>query len=244
MTSKHVPAQLIIGPKELAIAYGENVIQKAFCASQKPECFCHECRKIKHRQHPSLVWISPAKDYTIDDIEIVFERSRFALDEGQQFFFVFDNVHTLTAATANRLLKVLEEPPAGYNFLLLTHNSHAVLPTIISRCLLVQLTSVQAGTTFSDPLLDYFMVSSKRSDPLGFESELKKQNFTDSTSVERVHDLIALLIEKTRNGQPDSYDNQVLRFLTDALRKPPQSGSSDLFWKHLFLNFPRHEDNS
>ncbi len=143
-TSQTIPAQLIVGNQDLLASHVETMLQKTFCPTltTNPEqsgCFCTECRKIKNRQHPFIVWIYPEKDYTVDDIEIIFDRVRFALDQDQKFFFILDKVQTLTASTANRLLKVLEEPPTGYHFILLTTNTEAILPTIISRCVVVEL---------------------------------------------------------------------------------------------------------
>ena len=246
--TNHVPAQLIIGSGQQLTAHVELTMQKQFCPTFNDEqgCFCSECRKIKNRQHSLMVWLSPEKDYSVDDIEIIFERTRFALDPDQKFYFILDNAHTLTTTTANRLLKVLEEPPAGYNFLLLTSNPDDILPTIQSRCMVVELASAQPRSSKESdhPLLQYFVVPEKRNDPFGFELELKKQTLTESVSMDLLSRLISFYIQKMKNVSDSDQAQQekisvTMNFLTAAMRKPPQPGSGETFWKFLFLRFPK-----
>lgn len=253
MNTPQPPAQLIVGTTNQLLEHVEQFLQKKFCKHVKESnsgCFCNECRKIKNRQHQNIIWITPEKDYTVDDIEIIFDRIRFTLDPDESFFFILDSAQRFTVTTANRILKILEEPPFGYHFMLLATNAEALLPTIISRCVLTDLSMV-SGTRLemgSDehPLLVYFYTSAKRKDPLGFEQELKKQALNDGQSLELLQRLIAHFSHKLRNGyvqdpasQTDQeYATRVIEFLINKMRKPPQSGSSDLFWKHLFLSFP------
>jgi hypothetical protein len=247
------PAQLIIGPNEQLRAHAEQLMQQQFCPTLKANpsdigCFCGECRKIKNRQHPSIVWIYPEKDYTVDDIEIIFERTRFSLDPDQHFFIILENAHTLTTTTANRLLKVVEEPPAGYHFIFLTTNREAMLPTILSRCVVVALQDEGAGTIGRDnhPLLQYFYRPELRNDPIGFEQELKKQKLSDTQSIELIDGMVTRFAQQLKDCYRNGCDEPtyqrleaMVERLTTAQRTPPQSGSSDIFWKWLFLTLPR-----
>ena len=240
-----VPAQLIVGPTAQTQSHVEMLLQKNFCAQAREGatgCFCTTCRKIKNRQHHGIVWISPEKDYSVDDVDIIFDRIRFALDPDQHFFFVLDNVSKLNAATANRLLKVLEEPPLGYHFILLTSNAETLLPTIVSRCLVTELGYGNSGTkdVRMHPLASYFFDARKRHDLLGFEVALKDQALNDTQSTELVHLMMAYLVSLLRTASGAGYERVVraIQFLNDALKRPPQSGSADLFWKYLFLHFP------
>lgn len=252
MSLANSPAQLIIGPNEQLRAHAELLMQQHFCPTIKATpneigCFCAECRRIKNRQHPSIVWIYPEKDYTVDDIEIIFERTRFALDPDQHFFIILENAHTLTTTTANRLLKVVEEPPTGFHFIFLTTNREAILPTILSRCVVVPLQDESASglDRFVHPLLQYFYQPELRNDPIGFEQELKKQKLTDTQSIELVDGMVTRLAQQLkdcyRNGsdeQTQAHLEAMLSQLMAAQRTPPQSGSSDIFWKWLFLTLP------
>jgi len=258
MTKKTlIPSQLILGNESSLHEYVEKLMQEEFCSIEpkQPGCFCTECRKVKNRQHFSIVWISPEKNYSVDDAQVIFDRTQFALDPGQRFYFILDKAQTLNLATANRLLKVLEEPPTGYHFILLSTNIDAMLPTIISRCHVVNLTESDTAVGVH-PLLAYFEVLGKYPDPTTFEQELKKLHLSDAQSLEIATQLLSVLIQKKRKlllEAPDQEDNQeeteyekkitaintALTCLQKKLHKPPQSGSSELFWKNLFLTWPR-----
>lgn len=251
MTIQKHPASLIVGLPAQLQSHVEAMLQKAFCPRLKSSdnkdtgCFCVECRKIKNRQHPGFVWIGPEKSYTVDDIQIIFDRSKFALDDDQTFYFILENVQLLTTATANRLLKILEEPPQGYHFMLLTTNAESIVPTILSRCLVIELAPTQALSTKDEhPLLAYFYNGMQKIDPVGFEQELKKQALNDTQSLELLQRLIGIYTNRIRsniqNGQEIAHDTKhTQEYLLKALRKPPQAGSSELFWKNLYLSFPR-----
>jgi len=234
------PTHLIVAPHELAIAHVESIIIGHFCPNKGASCFCHQCRKIKQRQHSQLIVISPEKNYTVDDLDLIFEKTKFALDANDIFFFVLENTHSLTASTANRLLKLLEEPPSGYIFFLLTPTIETMLPTIVSRCLVTNLTSTISSTT-THPLFEQF-INSLQYDPLSFESDLKKYQVTERESADLVYALLAVINKKMQEA--DEQDtvtlmSQRVAFLHDVLRKPPAAGSVDAFWKNIFLNYPR-----
>jgi len=234
------PTHLIVAPNEQAMAHVEKIIIEHFCPNKGVSCFCHQCRKIKQRQHSQFVVISPEKNYTVDDLDLVFEKIKFALDANDVFFFILENTHSLTASTANRLLKVLEEPPAGYVFFLLTPTLEAMLPTILSRCLVTNLISITTTTTIH-PLFDYF-INMERYDPLSFEADVKKYQVSEKESAALVYTLLAMVNKKIQEpGESESHSlmHRRVTFLHKVLRKPPQAGSVDIFWKNIFLNYPR-----
>lgn len=251
------PVHLIVGPEEQAILFIEEQLQTQLCKhadqaaaqSQEINCFCKICRKIKQRQHASLVWLDPGESYSVKDVDIIFERTQFALDSGTQFFFVMPRVHTLNLATANKMLKVLEEPPIGYHFFLYTNNIHAILPTILSRCVVYYLT-VEQQTEKLHPILNYLCDPSKAADPFSFEALVKKEHLSDGQSFELLNNLLNHYVHKLKNlsSKPEldlqdreeqEYYQQVIEFVTQALKRPPQSGSSEIFWKLLFMTFPQ-----
>ena len=77
-----------------------------------------QCRKVREQQHESILWLCPEKQYAIDDLKVIFSTISFALEEDHHFFFVLQKADLLTSTCANALLKSLEEPPAGYHFIL------------------------------------------------------------------------------------------------------------------------------
>lgn len=250
------PVSLLVGPEESVIQCIEEKLQAVFCPTARQsadkqviDCFCRTCRQIKQRQHPSLVWIEPEGNYGVKDVDIIFEKTHFALDQGSQFFFVMSRVHTLNLATANKLLKVLEEPPTGYHFLLYTDNPHSVLPTILSRCVVHNLLSEQTEDRLH-PLLNYFCDPTKAADPFGFEALVKKEHLSDTQSIDLLNQLLnhyikqlKQLLHKNQNEAAhrveSEYLRQIITFITRRLKQPPQSGSSEIFWKLMFISFPQ-----
>lgn len=251
-----VPTQLFIGSTEKTEEFAENFVQSFFCTNnfdfeseELKSCFCTQCQKIKNRQHPYFVWISPEKDYVLSDIEVIFEKTQFALDENQQFFFVLEQSEKLTKATANRLLKTLEEPPKGYNFILLTNNENNILPTVKSRCLTHHF-EIKTQTDISNhPILSFFLNKNRLDDPFGFEQELKKQKLTNSQATELINQLLSFISQEIINNYKNETTNAINidrfktieHFLKTKLKKPPQTGSANLFLKNIFLSFPNEK---
>ena len=119
-----------------------------------------------------MILINPITDYKLENIKIIFEKIKFTLDHDQKFFFVLKKTENLTIACANKLLKILEEPPTGYNFILLTKNENKVLPTIKSRCLISHISSKTSYDEQDNLLLSFFLDKNKLKDPFSFEKEL------------------------------------------------------------------------
>lgn len=250
------PTYLFVGPQQQLEEHALQFLRQHLCPtpdmqhkqSLLAQQNCITCTQLYKRQHHSIVWIEPEKDYTVNDIEIIFEKTTFALDPGQRLFFILNNTHTFNQATANRLLKVLEEPPTGYHFLLLTHNENAMLPTIVSRSL-VQHLHVQ-HTQHTHPLIDFFIHEKKLTDPFGFEATLRKEKPTDSESISlaetifhhytsRIHQHYQGAASSASHANELRLHQQRAAFLEECMKKPPQSGSSGLFWKNTYLLFPR-----
>ncbi len=251
------PVILIVGSQEHAVLFIEEELQKEFCVLAQEaaaqgkaiDCYCRTCRLIKQRQHPSLVWLAPESGYTVKDVDVIFQKTQFALELNAKFFFVIPDAHTLNVATANRLLKVLEEPPTGYRFLLYTHNAQAVLPTILSRSVRVNCAFNQQAE-FLHPLLNFICDQRKVDDPLSFEALLKKEHLSDQQSFELLNNLLNHCVGKLKElcSQLELSSEELqaqerlehsIAFITQALKRPPQPGSSEIFWKYFFIWFPR-----
>lgn len=226
----NIPTHLFCGDEHATHKILLDHLKGTYCTTQLNECHCHVCAQIQNNQHPSILWIAPEKSYVLKDIAVIFEKIKFQLDPGTSFFFILQNVHLLTKACANKMLKILEEPPEGYIFFLTTNNEHAILETIRSRCHIHRIkTPTQHG--FLNPLLTFFIDPQKRC-PLAFEAELKKQNLSDQESTQLLYTLIDHMQQKMRTDP--TYIKQI-SFFKAQMEKPPQSGSANLFWKNVFL---------
>ena len=245
-----IPTQLFSGPQDLLTKKTELLLQEHFCLNKNKiknlnDCLCNQCKKIKSKQHEFIVWINPEKDYTIKDIQVIFEKTNFSLDENQIFFFILQKAQTLNLASANKLLKILEEPPKGYNFILHTNNINLILPTIISRC---HITNFSWNNEYNkEHSITSFFYNQQLDDPINFEKELKRASLSDSQSIELINNMLDYFSRQIINfyKNKDIEIEQKLYFendienLKEKIKRPPQSGSSNIFWKNIYISFPR-----
>lgn len=239
-----IPTLLIEGACDQAQEFATQALCGYFCRSENSsDCFCVDCRRIKQRQHPSFLWICPEKDYTIDEVDVIFEKVRFTLEDNEKYFFVLEKAQTFNAATANRLLKLLEEPPRGYVFILLTTNKNAILPTIISRSHIINLGACGAIDSCElHPIADCLISAHKLDDPVGFELELKKHKLTDREAVQLCFDMLEYIAKKLAVAKKQAEQDHLMATIDtikEHLRSSPGSGSADFFLKRLFLYMPR-----
>ena len=81
-----------------------------------------------------MIEIDGASNNGVDQVRDLRETVRYAPAQGKFKIYIIDEVHMLSAAAFNALLKTLEEPPAHVKFVFATTDPQKVLPTIISRC--------------------------------------------------------------------------------------------------------------
>lgn len=117
--------------------------QTIFCPNKsdvEPCGVCHVCKRVESRNHPDVHWIE--KDgQSIKNEQIDYLRKEFSYSslESKRKIYIIDDAQTLTNQAANRLLKFLEEPLIETTAILLTDNVQAIIPTIRSRCQLIDL---------------------------------------------------------------------------------------------------------
>ena len=92
------------------------------------------CRLIEEESFSDCIFLPAAGGkLTVDDAARIIDESILRPVEGTKKLFVLDGFHRASVLVQNKLLKVLEEPPAGVHFLLGATAEHAVLPTVLSR---------------------------------------------------------------------------------------------------------------
>ena len=100
-----------------------------------PDGTCPECEAIAAGTHPDVYELDAASRTGVDNVrEEIINSVSFAPVRGAYKVYIIDEVHMLTTAAFNALLKTLEEPPSHVVFVLCTTDPQKILETILSRC--------------------------------------------------------------------------------------------------------------
>ncbi len=89
---------------------------------------------IAEGSHLDVIEIDGASNNSVEQVRDLRETSRYAPAQGKYKIYIIDEVHMLSTAAFNALLKTLEEPPPHVKFVFATTEVQKVLPTILSRC--------------------------------------------------------------------------------------------------------------
>ena len=95
---------------------------------------CASCRGIESGGILDVVELDAASNNKVDDVRALQDEAIFSPASVKKRVYIVDEVHMLSTAAFNALLKILEEPPEHLMFILCTTELHKVLPTIVSRC--------------------------------------------------------------------------------------------------------------
>ena len=92
------------------------------------------CIEIAEGRSIDVIEIDGASNNGVDQVRDLRESAKYAPTNGKYKIYIIDEVHMLSTAAFNALLKTLEEPPSHVKFIFATTDVHKVLPTILSRC--------------------------------------------------------------------------------------------------------------
>ncbi|MBU6235512.1 MAG: DNA polymerase III subunit gamma/tau [Alphaproteobacteria bacterium] len=105
---------------------------------------CAICQAIAEDRHPDVMEMDAASRTGIDDIREILDGVRYAPTSARYKIYIIDEVHMLSKAAFNALLKTLEEPPAHVKFIFATTEIRKVPVTVLSRCQRFDLRRVDA----------------------------------------------------------------------------------------------------
>lgn len=104
------------------------------CTDGDPCGECAVCRGVEDGSLLDVVEIDAASNNGVDDVRSLREDAVYTPSMGSYKVYIVDEVHMLSTAAFNALLKIMEEPPAHLMFILATTEIHKVPVTILSRC--------------------------------------------------------------------------------------------------------------
>lgn len=95
---------------------------------------CESCKAFNEQRSFNIHELDAASNNSVEDIKSILDQVRIPPQIGKYSVYIIDEVHMLSTAAFNALLKTLEEPPSYAIFILATTEKHKVIPTILSRC--------------------------------------------------------------------------------------------------------------
>lgn len=234
---KH-PTHLFVGnPLQLQMAV-MTLLQSMLCP-QNGCAYCTVCQGIGAKASAQLLWLEPEGNYTRDMVQPIFELTMLQRTVSDPFFIVITRAERLQHASANALLKVLEEPPAGYYFLLMTAHERLILPTIASRCIVHRIQSRDYLKMTDHQFVSHFTGVAPLN-PVTFLQLLDSLDISEQESNELLDTILIRIhtfmhAKQARSRFTAAELRVVEKIYSDAMLMLPQPGSSKIFWKNVYL---------
>src|SRR4030043_1245022 len=132
-------AYLFAGPRGTGKTTTARILAKAVNCLDKdlanrPCNKCAHCKAVNQGRFLDLIEIDAASNTSVDDVRDLRDKINFSPNQGRYKVYIIDEVHMLSSAAFNALLKTLEEPPQHAIFILATTEVHKIPATVLSRC--------------------------------------------------------------------------------------------------------------
>ncbi|MDA1329617.1 MAG: DNA polymerase III subunit gamma/tau [Chloroflexi bacterium] len=132
-------AYLFSGPRGTGKTSVARLLAKALNCThadpvQRPDDTCENCLAVQNGSFLDLIEIDAASNTSVEDVRELRDKINFSPNLGRYKVYIIDEVHMLSTAAFNALLKTLEEPPPHAIFILATTEVHKIPATVLSRC--------------------------------------------------------------------------------------------------------------
>jgi DNA polymerase-3 subunit gamma/tau len=132
-------AYLFAGPRGTGKTTTARLLAKAVnCLepdpAKRPCDACDHCQSLNAGHFLDLIEIDAASNTSVEDVRDLRDKINFSPNQGRYKVYIIDEVHMLSTAAFNALLKTLEEPPPHAIFILATTEVHKIPATVLSRC--------------------------------------------------------------------------------------------------------------
>jgi len=201
-TKRVAHAFLFVGPRGIGKTSTARILAKALNAPGGPRIDFdpneETCREIAEGRSMDVIEIDGASNNNVDQIRELRDNVQYAPSRGNFKIYIIDEVHMLSSAAFNALLKTLEEPPAHVKFIFATTEPHKVLATILSRCQRFDL---------------------KRISDLDIAKQLKF--IADQESIQVEESALKILARNAEGGMRDAESafDQLISFCGDTIRE-------------------------
>lgn len=229
----------MIPSTQLWLGHHDLLVQKVYAYLMELYGARHQ-DAIRERQFYAVRWYAPEKNlYTRADLEPLFHHLSFASAATEKNFVILTRADTLSVVCANSLLKLLEEPPAGYYFILLAQSRDAVLPTIQSRSVITECSSYGLDQGYSAFLA--LFKNPVAGAHLRMMQDLEKAAISEYQSRLALDQLTLHWSEQYQKALADGnstdakYADRMMRIIAHMSDHPPMHGSVKLFWRTLYV---------